>query len=77
MEELLELIKAECKDRELSVRKLCDEVGVPWVTVYKWLAHETDPKLSHVENLLDKLGYELKINRKENHHGNRKNGSRY
>lgn len=52
-------------DRDLQVKSVADAAGVDASTLHKWRRSIKGPFLFQLEEVLEVLGYELKIVRKE------------
>ena len=61
MADLINQFKTLRRDNGFSQKQLAKDTGVSVITVYTWEAHTREPTVANFNRVLNKMGYELKI----------------
>ena len=61
MADLINTFKVLRRDQGFSQKQLAQDTGVSEITVYSWEAHTREPTVANFNKVLNKMGYELKI----------------
>ena len=62
---IIEIIRNELKEKKISRAAFADMCGYSVSNVHNWLTGVTMPKLSVAEDMLNALGYDLIVRKKE------------
>ena len=61
MVDLIKEFKVLRRDQGFSQKHLAKGTGVSEITVYTWEAHTREPTIANFNKVLNKMGYQLKI----------------
>lgn len=62
---IIDLIRSELEERKITRAEFADMCGYSLSNMHNWLTGVTMPKLSVAEDMLNALGYDLIVRKKE------------